>query len=293
MRCMTCGDQMVSGEVIPADAGLVQGFKNITLRCPGCGDTESRFVFANGATTVSNRAAEVAKAASPSDHTFSSDSARHSRDSQHNKAASLGAEKELSTADLPAQSTPAIPEKITVRSKPRITQRATPTRISGASAQSWGRAVERLRIHQADLQQRADKAKRESLTIGFNKAWDGLTAPNRQNRWTAKLRDDSARLAEQALTFAGTRHVPAAQRAIAADRKPARCFDQFWDSLVPGNNGVPKFLEPSVAPSLAPLPRSLSLVVIEPNDTRNVLPHKSDSKRKLQKLFNSLRHAVR
>jgi hypothetical protein len=288
MLCMTCGDEMISGEVIPADAGLVRGFENITLRCPACGDTESRFVFVG--TSGVNRVAETAKAKPHSHNRCSSNGAPDAVTSQENKSVTLAAEKELSTAGCQTHSTAGIPEKITGPSKPRITQGTTPIRMPGASAQSWGRAVERLRIHQADLQQRADKAKRESLLIEFDQAWDELSAAQHAKRRTAKPRDNSH--AKQGRTFAVTRPRGSA-RIMGADREAVCAFDGLWDSVVRGPDGFAKPPEVSVAASLAPLPRSLSLAVLEPNTTRNVLPQKSAAKRKLEKLFTSLRDALR
>jgi hypothetical protein len=48
MRCMTCGDDMVLTQTVPAETGIVEGFENQTLECGGCGEAERRFTFAGG-----------------------------------------------------------------------------------------------------------------------------------------------------------------------------------------------------------------------------------------------------
>jgi hypothetical protein len=45
MRCMTCGDEMVLADAVPAVDIGVQGFEHQTFQCPGCDDTECRLVF--------------------------------------------------------------------------------------------------------------------------------------------------------------------------------------------------------------------------------------------------------
>jgi hypothetical protein len=42
---MTCGDDMVLIEAMPAEMGGVQGFEMQTHHCPACRGTERRFIF--------------------------------------------------------------------------------------------------------------------------------------------------------------------------------------------------------------------------------------------------------
>jgi len=243
-------------------------------------------VFAG--TSRVNRVAETAETRAPSHNGSSRNGAHYESKSQENKSVTLGPEKELSTAGCKIHSNQRTPEKITLPSKPRTPQRSTPIRISSAAAQSWGRAVEKLRNHQTDLQQRADKAKRESITVKFDQPWDEFPAARHESGRTANAPDNLRAKQQDARSSAsGSRHDRSAQRTVAADCEALRGFDELWD-------GVSRAKPPEVSstPSLARLPVSPSPVIIEPNDTRSVLSQSSVSKSKLQKLFNSLRDAL-
>jgi hypothetical protein len=160
-------------------------------------------------------------------------------------------------------------EKVTFASGlPLMSQRITPASISTKAAQGWRRALEKLRIHQTDLHQRNETAKKANRTIYFGHAREGHTAARPKNCWTTKLRDDSdaERLGVLPLTLAGPRQSGSVQHAMEIDREVVRRFDEFWDSLVPRHNSL---------------------------QTRKGPHQKSVHKKKLEKLFNSLQDAVR
>jgi hypothetical protein len=73
-----------------------------------------------------------------------------------------------------------------------------------------------------------------------------------------------------------------------------RCFDEVWDGLLPAGNGAYDSLEVSVpASSLAALPRSLSLAVVEPPTIRRGMQGGNPvPKTMLEKLFRLLESAV-
>ena len=54
MRCLACGAEMLVEHVAPDDTMPVSGYEHRTLRCPQCGDTERRLVFAGDRTSAEN-----------------------------------------------------------------------------------------------------------------------------------------------------------------------------------------------------------------------------------------------
>jgi len=294
-----CGAEMVSAEVIPAEAGSVRGFEKIIFQCPGCGASKSRFIFAGEVAGFVGRREETATPTSDLHRICRSNGADESALSQDTsiKLSNAIAEKESSADERRTQSTDGMTEKVTFASEPTlIRQRITPPPISTKSAEAWRRAVEKLRIHQDDLHQRTEKAKNANRTIDCGHELGGHAAARHKNRWTAKPRNDSdaERPGMRPLTLAGHHQSGSVRQAMRIDRQTVvRRFDEFWDSLVPPHNGLQKPLQLStLAATAAPLPRSLSLVVIEPISTPNAPPQKSVRKNKLEKLFNSLQDAV-
>jgi hypothetical protein len=274
MRCLTCGEEMVLAEAMPVE-GAVQGFENQAHRCSACGATERRFMFVGGKSTFAAKRAKMA--------TFAS--ARHRMNVRVSRGVD-GADKTAVNQPLgiklftvPAKQksgagqdgTTAFPgdatETTALASEPPLTQQVR-ARDANASGQAWIRAVEKFRSYEADLHRRAENSKK---TNGNIEASDRLTVP-RHGETHAANKPQKAPVRERLgiRAFRNGRYSPLLGRSngLKPNGEAARRFDEFWDSLVPARNGQ-KPGELALAGSLAPLPRSLSLVVIEPRK----LPH--------------------
>jgi hypothetical protein len=224
MRCIGCGAQMVLTAAVPDETMAVQGFEHQTFRCFDCGAMEQRHTFVAG----NPASAEV-------------------------------------TAPAPIS-----PPTACIEEAP-----AANDTVSGA----WTRAVEKLRSRQAEIRQRAEAAKRTDWNLEFNQAWERLapgrpaSAENGYSDYTKPkdlremfARTVRSRLRQTAATAAGRNR--AATPIPQPSPQAAQEFKRFWDSLAPGN--TPLLLQaesPSVAngasEALLPLPRSLSLVLVE------------------------------
>jgi hypothetical protein len=152
---------------------------------------------------------------------------------------------------------------------------------AAARSRTWTRAVEKLRSREAEIRQRAERAKRTDWNMAFNQAWEQLApAPaaavqNGQNGHSTYVRPDDL-AAMFARSVRGRLRKKAAMpttrgRAAApiADPSPeaAREFNRFWDSLS-GSTPLQLLAEPTSVPNvpppaLLPLPKSVSLVPIE------------------------------
>ena len=152
---------------------------------------------------------------------------------------------------------------------------------AAAQSRTWTRAVEKLRSREAEIRQRAERAKRTDWNMAFNQAWEQLApAPaaavqNGQNGHSTYARPDDL-AAMFARSVRGRLRKKAAMpttrgRAAApiADPSPeaAREFNRFWDSLS-GSTPLQLLAEPTSVPNvppqeLLPLPKSVSLVPIE------------------------------
>jgi hypothetical protein len=155
---------------------------------------------------------------------------------------------------------------------------------AAARSRTWTRAVEKLRSREAEIRQRAERAKRTDWNMAFNQAWEQLApAPaaavqngqNGQNGHSTYARPDDL-AAMFARSVRGRLRKKAAMpttrgRAAApiADPSPeaAREFNRFWDSLS-GSTPLQLLAEPTSVPNvppqeLLPLPKSVSLVPIE------------------------------
>jgi hypothetical protein len=261
MRCLTCGEEMVLAEATPAE-GAVQGFENQAHRCSACGATERRFMFVGGKTTSVAGRAKMATLAS----------ARHRRN--------VKVSREVNGADKTAVNQPSGIKLFTVPAKqkssagqdgptafpanatettalvsgPPLTQEASAPNGSNASGKAWMRAVEKFRSYEADLHRRAENSKKTNGNIESNKASDRLTDP-RHGETNAANKPQKTPVRERLCIRAFN--------GLKPDAEAVRRFDDFWDSLVPASKGQ-KPRELSVSASLAPLPRSLSVVVIGP-----------------------------
>jgi hypothetical protein len=59
MRCLACGAEMFVEHVAPDDTMPVSGYEYRTLRCPECGDTERRLVFAGDRASAESTSVEA------------------------------------------------------------------------------------------------------------------------------------------------------------------------------------------------------------------------------------------
>jgi hypothetical protein len=304
MRCITCSEQMVLAQVMPAQAGLADGFESQTLQCPGCGAIESRFVFAGGVngteatrTATSRPDPQPARRNEPNHFTL-----------PRVKGFSVPAEK-VPTPETRqiAFETAMVSENVTDASdQPRIREEfATPP---VASSKAWGRAVEKFRTYEADVQRRARSTKQPNLTTEFDKAWDGARADQPHNGFAAPQPDnpDEKGVIREVVDPPPHRGSGAVERPVLSRANPLRGFDEFWESLGPARTRPQEEVKlrvedrakdrAQVLPdpaSLAPLPRSRSLVPVEPIVARTMRYLPAASKKMWQNLYNALQGAVR
>jgi hypothetical protein len=260
MRCMTCGDDMILSEAMPAEMGGVQGFEMQTHHCPACRRTERRFIFVRRKTDFVERPVKpvtracAAREVNVSHHVSGADKmAVHPRSSIKlfavpPKGKSGAGHDRLSAPSSVAETTLLVSEPLTEK----ITQ------LDHAPGEVWVRAVEKFRRYEADLHQRVEKSKKTNGNIETGKGSGRLTIPGYGERRVANKSDQT------------TVGEPLRRRTLRAGplQRPRPealcCFDEFWENLVPPHSAK-KPRELSVTPSsLAPLPQSLSLVVIEP-----------------------------
>ena len=309
MRCLTCGHDMVLMSALPAQDGFVQGFEQQTLQCPACGETEHRFVFKPA---VSAAGSEMAALASPPDcirvkvplnsndkdksvpsankeidtvldangigngalaPTNGIDNAvlgpngpdqsvfvangilRPMPQSWGIKPFAAAAKKKSSASDqVPTEDVRAVTRANGLTLEARESR---PANGHNASPERWLQAVEKFRSYEADLNRRVDKSKKPKAG----------TTP--------------------ALRTSDTGRPRSLQRTGLGPNR----FDELWDGLIPDRkNGTQLSV---AATSLAPLPRSLSLVVIETREvSRDSRGNKYSSKKVLEKLYNSLQRML-
>ena len=307
MRCLTCGHNMVLIAALPAEEGFVHGFEQQTIQCPACGDAEHRFVFkpavaaAGGEMTTlpssadcmsvdvhlssndknervrsadsilvkpmldTNVVRNLARANNGTDHpivrlngtrqTLCSSSGIE-KPLPENWSIKVSPPKQKSTAGDQA-ATEAPSRDMQVNGLVFEARECKSANGTNASQERWLRAVDKFRTYEADLVHRAERSKK----------WQANTA--------------------RPLTKPSPVRSP--QRCVLARSG----FDELWDGLTSDqHNGVNVSIP---AASLAPLPRSLSLVVLEtrqvPRD-RPVPGDKHASKKVLEKLYESLRRML-
>ena len=274
MRCLTCGEEMVLAEAMPAE-GAVQGFENQAHRCSACGATERRFMFVGRKTTsVAARAkmttlasarhrmnVKVSRGVNGADKTAVDQPSGIKLVTVPNKQKSSAGRNEPIPFSGDATQTPAL------ASEPPLMQELTALKGNNASGQAWMRAVEKFRSYEADLHRRAENSKKTNGDIEPDKDSDRLTVPRHGETHAAnkpqKTRQSESGCASGRSEMAGTRPLLSHSNGLKPDAEAVRRFDEFWDSLVPAPKGQ-KPRELSVSASLAPLPRSLSVVVIGP-----------------------------
>jgi hypothetical protein len=330
MRCLTCGHGMVLTAVLPAEAGFVQGFEHQTLQCPACGETEHRFVFKTAVAAAEGERAAVATAGGEMETLATSPDCikvevlLSSNEIDKSVLSANEIEKPamgtngigqpvlgtngigkaaLATdgidnpvlrsngTDKPAFSAYGIGKPVVqdwsikvfaapAREKSSAGDHVLPQVVgagtqgnglafelresrsancSNASPERWLRAVEKFRSYEADLNRRVEKGKKSNAHTSRPFGTSGIRRPE------------------------------SLQRAMLG---PDR-FNALWNGLIPAPDRQ-KGVELSVsATSLAPLPRSLSLVVIEARGaTHDRRRDKYVSKKVLEKLYNSLQRML-
>jgi|tagenome__1003787_1003787.scaffolds.fasta_scaffold20613135_1 hypothetical protein len=286
MRCITCGDDMVLTQALPAEAGFVDGFVNQTLECPGCGETERRFTFAGGVAGFA-----VSKMSTPTEPRRNRKTVDVPADSRADNRP-VHQDCSVNHVILPTEeksSAGRMTEMAAVPSHPPVIRQAVKASApNNASAQAWVRVVDKVRSYQAGLNRSVGKAKTKSEP----------ELDNASTRFIASAHEQAPCAADPLwsappLQVKRTRP-PGSPKVVEPGKGAIRSFDEVWDGLLPARNGGYDSLEVSVAASsLAALPRSLSLAVVEPPTIgRGMQGGNPVPKTMLEKLFRLLESAV-
>ena len=303
MRCLTCGHDMVLMSALPAQDGFVQGFERQTLQCPACGETEHRFVFKPAVTAAGS---EMAALASPPD-CIRVEVPLNSND----KDKSVPSAKEIDTVlDANGIGNGALAPSNGIDNAV-LGSNGTDQSVFGANgilkpmAQSWGitpfAAVAKKKSSASDQVPTEDaravtRANEFALDARDSRsANDHNASPERWLQAVDKFRsyeaDLNRRVDKSKKSKAGTTVLRTSD--TGRPRSPQRTvlgpdrFDELWDGLIPDRKNGAKLSV--AATSLAPLPRSLSLVLIETREvSRDSRGNKYVSKKVLEKLYNSL-----
>ena len=233
MRCLSCGGEMAVTAVAPD--GALAGFEHRTFTCAPCGVTERRLLLSRDQPPAPQPEPQPASAANVSS---AEDEAPAEAESADHCAPALPEEQEVDEEHAPA-----------------------PMLVPAAA---WMRAVEKLRHHEADLSLRAQEAKKASWNYRFDRVWQRLVPDSPQfSRINAASQKVHRRTwaPQAAARIVIPRLRPIAELPLI-ERSPEQIqkFNEFWDGLlsrqlpVPASNGT----------SVAPLPRSVSLVPVEP-----------------------------
>jgi hypothetical protein len=189
MRCLTCGEEMVLAEAMPAE-GEVQGFENQTHHCPACGATERRFMFVGGKTTfVAGRAETATLASAP--HRMND---RLSRGVNGADKTAVNQPSGIKLFTVPAKQKSSaghngstafvgdVTKTKALTSEPPLAQEVRAPNGSNTSGQAWVRAVEKFRSYEADLYRRAENKKKRTGLSKLVKPRIGLPSRDRMKR---------------------------------------------------------------------------------------------------------------
>jgi len=289
MRCMTCGDEMVLTESMPAEMGGVQGFETQTHQCLSCGGTERRFIFVGAKTkteSIKGATATVACAypikkgshgGNGADKTpvYPRSSIKLIADPATEKS---GAHHDRQNADSSVTEIPLLP------SEPPLIENVIPLTAGNAPGQSWVRAVEKFRRYEADLHERVEKTKTTNPNLGVTKATNRTTVPT-NDEIPPVNQSHGATVGER---LSRRRHAGVQER-VGIDHEALRRFDELWNNVAPPRNAQ-KPSDASEAPALLTrLPPSGSLVAIESKtDPVNNIRGKRVFKKMLEKVLQCL-----
>jgi len=268
MRCMSCGDEMVLADVVPADAIDVQGFEHHTFQCPACDDTECRLVFTDHPTVFIRQESETATISSEPCEVDETVEAPPISNAPPLEAVCDGSTVEPvapTTEEQPSEDdgVTELADEMAQRSDPPVLEEGAETSASmNVSAPAWVRAVEKLRTYQADLHQRMEESNKTNWNVEFDKSWDSLAVPPRnQLSYAAPLknlpRSGRERLRPEALTIAGNGSSQSPEPVQELDSEAARPFNEFSHT-------------PQATP-LASLPRTPSVAGSEVDDARQAM----------------------
>jgi hypothetical protein len=189
MRCLTCGEEMVLAEAMPAE-GEVQGFENQTHHCPACGATERRFMFVGGKTTfVAGRAETATLASAP--HRMN---VKLSRGVNGADKTAVNQPSGIKLFTVPAKQKSSaghngstafvgdVTKTKALTSEPPLAQEVRAPNGSNTSGQAWVRAVEKFRSYEADLYRRAENTKKRTGLSKLVKPRIGLPSRDRMKR---------------------------------------------------------------------------------------------------------------
>lgn len=262
MRCLTCGEEMVLAEAMPAE-GAVQGFENQTHHCPACGATERRFMFVGGKTTfVAGRAETATLASAP--HRMN---VKLSRGVNGADKTAVNQPSGIKLFTVPAKQKSSaghngstafvgdVTETKALTSEPPLAQEVTATNGSNTSGQAWVRAVEKFRSYEADLYRRAENTKKTNGIIEASKASDRLTVPRQDETRASNPQKTPVGERLRIRAFRNGRYSPPLSHSNGSQPDPeaVRRFDEFWDSLVPAPNGQkPELSVPAASLAIAP-----------------------------------------
>jgi hypothetical protein len=293
MRCMTCGDEMVLADAVPAVDIGVQGFEHQTFQCPGCDDTECRLVFTDRPTVFARRRSETAVTSSEPceiEQVVAAPPISNAPDPETVCAASnveaLATEEQASEGEGLTDFASEVAQSF---DPPVLAHEAGTSAGINISVPAWVRAIEKLRTHQADLHQRQE-TKKTNWNAEFDKAWDySLAAPARnQSRYAAQPRTiapwGGESLSPRALTVAGNGCSQSPEPAQEADSEAARPFNGFWESRVPSHSPQPT--------PLAALPAAPNLAATEAEDAPQAVTGGKYLLNAFEKLINAVQAAV-
>jgi hypothetical protein len=217
-----------------APDGALAGFEHRSFTCAPCGVTERRLLLSRDQPPAPQPEPQPASTAN----------------------VSSAEDEALAEAESADHCAPALPVG-NVHEEPEPAPVLVP-------AAAWTRAVEKLRHHEADLSQRAQEAKKANWNYRFDRVWQRLVPDSPQfSRINAASQKVHCRTwaPQAAARIVIPRLRPIAELPLI-ERSPEQIqkFNEFWDGLlsrqlpVPASNGT----------SVAPLPRSVSLVPVEP-----------------------------
>jgi hypothetical protein len=208
MRCLGCGAEMILLKVVPDTNMMVTGYEHHTLQCSGCYEVEQRLIF----------------------------SLRNEPPPDDKRPDRLAAEAPAAAPPPPPPAEASPPGAFVANGG------ATEVRAPARAASAWTRAVDKVRMQQADLKERLHaRAESARKIIAFNQDWESLAVPQ-----------SSAPAPEQSRsTNSGEEHGADAAPAPVADGAPApdaaaregapmaekidlsQGFNRVWEKLLP------------------------------------------------------------
>jgi hypothetical protein len=246
MRCLSCGGEMAATASVPD--GALAGFEHRTFTCAPCGVTECRLLLSRDLPPLPQPQPEPSSAATTPPAEETTPPAEETT-----PPAEEATPAEAGCAGPPL---PALPEEEEVHEEPAPAPMLVP-------AAAWTRAVEKLRHHEADLSQRAQEAKKASWNYRFDQVWQRLVPDSPQFSRANGANQKAYRHTWSPQTAARSvipRRRPVVELPVVkSSPEQIQKFNEFWDGLLSRELPVPA----SRGSSLAPLPRSVSLVPVE------------------------------